>query len=444
MKTLKGHLFVTIVFVGILAFQAYALKLTVAKTKWKNNAKSAYSIMHDDFCESMTNGLVKYAYQEADKYGFHLAYGAIVSSCEGNSQHWAVMKDIITRGHEIVSHTYTHPAGGILNLTGEKLNHEILDSKKKLEEMVPGLKVTFFCFPEDLSNTNILNELKKIGYLGARAGDRGVIKSVANFDPLGGKTLFDAYHEKESGISVYGSCPACLKQHLDAGISSGGWAIRELHGIADQSWGVCALNNYQTHLKDVKTAVDNGNVWMGAPTEVCQYILTYNNCGNPTVNDLKVTFPDASKVPQGSNGLISLRCTFDSDPPDAVKATQGGRALEITKVSTKEYFVQADPTKGEIEFSFGTGIVPKIVSSPNPLYLMSAGDFSVFIPKGNYSIALYSASGRAVTPVKTGASSGSYVPLAIRALHLSSGFYIISVNHSGGVFTKEIFVNNQR
>src|SRR5690606_7717910 len=119
--------------------------------------------------------------------------------------------------------------------------------------------------------------LRNLGYLGARAGERG--HSSANFgDEL--RINFDVYGP---GYSLYGGAEgsACsgvesgdewtstssecrayvMNQYVEDIISTGGYGIRELHGLDGESWEPIPLTEYEAHLDFLVQKVNQGDLW---------------------------------------------------------------------------------------------------------------------------------------------------------------------------------------
>lgn len=84
-------------------------------------------------------------------------------------------KELSKNGHEIGSHSKTHPNMQFF-LNGEK---EILGSKKDLENL--GIKVETFAYPYGRRNPFVVSTVRKSGYTGARLYD-DKINDFSNID----------------------------------------------------------------------------------------------------------------------------------------------------------------------------------------------------------------------------------------------------------------------
>jgi hypothetical protein len=72
---------------------------------WKNGAKGAYTIHHDDLCD-MPWTYVQPTVDLSVKYGIPIAWGAITSACAGDD--WPVLLNMLNKGIEITCHSYNH------------------------------------------------------------------------------------------------------------------------------------------------------------------------------------------------------------------------------------------------------------------------------------------------------------------------------------------------
>lgn len=90
---------------------------------------------------------------------------------------WEQIKDLEARGHEIGSHTMTHPQD-LKAKFDDQLFFEVKTSKDLLESAL-GHPVTKFCYPRGRYDERVLAAVEEAGYLEARiTGKPGVIDVV--------------------------------------------------------------------------------------------------------------------------------------------------------------------------------------------------------------------------------------------------------------------------
>src|SRR6478735_6966657 len=87
-------------------FKLSAQTPSASFAKWKNNAKGAYTITHDDFGDPVVQGIIDYADTIAYNRGVKFTFGAITSKCDAAD--WTKAIELIGHGHEIMNHTHNH------------------------------------------------------------------------------------------------------------------------------------------------------------------------------------------------------------------------------------------------------------------------------------------------------------------------------------------------
>jgi hypothetical protein len=325
---------------------------------WRGDAKAAYSIIHDDLCSA--NGLFDKAKTELKKRNFQAGFGAIVKNC---SKAWADVKALVADGQDVFSHSWSH-----LRLTsGANLATEVDQAKSTLESqlMADGgtYRDEFFIFPYDAFNAAAIERLKAQGYLGARAGGRGL--NPANFaDSF--KLNFDVFGPSYSIYVGKGPCEGVQKdvdtppaqisaecrtyvmnQFVDDAIAEGGWAIREMHGI-DASWQPIALADYQAHLDYCVEKTQANELWVAGPSTVVKYRWARELCPLPSLGaDNVLRFAEASADCRKHATLVSYIITSDGSEPESLQVEQAGAVLPARKLGGGRFIVEANPTLGD-------------------------------------------------------------------------------------------------
>jgi peptidoglycan/xylan/chitin deacetylase (PgdA/CDA1 family) len=311
---------------------------------WQGDAKGAYTIIHDDICDYNIDSLFDLAEPELTQRGLRSAFGAIVQRCEERKL-WPELELIRRNGHEIINHSWDHK-----NLVEEAatapLSMEVDHATDVLDANLAGQKTSFFIFPYDSFNDAAIAHLSSRGYLGARAGEKGV--NAADF-PDGMRVRFDVYGGENS---IYDGEGDILKIYVDLAIAEGGWSVREFHGIADMTFYPMDLTSYREHLDYVKSKVDSGELWVDTPSRVVRYRFSREHCGVPEVSRGALSFPPASADCARYGTPLSIIVSTEVDA-DSLLATQAGSLLPTRKLAPKRFLVDVDPLLGRVELGGG-------------------------------------------------------------------------------------------
>ncbi len=75
---------------------------------FRDAAQGAYSIIHDDTCDTTVDSQINLAEPELNKRGLVAAFGAIVKMCVERDL-WNTLAGFVEHGHEIINHSWSHP-----------------------------------------------------------------------------------------------------------------------------------------------------------------------------------------------------------------------------------------------------------------------------------------------------------------------------------------------
>ena len=74
---------------------------------------------------------------------------------------WGHLRELVQRGHEIGSHSHTHPI--LIQCDDAQLDHEIIGSRQWLEKEL-GTQVCSFCYPNGDFDERVLDVINRAGY----------------------------------------------------------------------------------------------------------------------------------------------------------------------------------------------------------------------------------------------------------------------------------------
>jgi hypothetical protein len=518
---------------------------------WKNGAKGAYTIHHDDLCD-MDWTYVQPSIDLSIKYGIPIAWGAITSACAENDD-WAKLLEMLNQGIEITCHSYNHhsaadqwewfmqdslipdtsvdamlpdpwlaglkvvakgTSGGtskttsvgqtfIVNLTSKtieanasewappdyttqvgvlklfdvkawtsadyKLN---VDSAKAMidhnvyakftgnQYFSAGKKCEYYIYPYDAMSDSTHKYLDSKGFVGARGGSK-------SGTPLRGDYYhpyyidFDAYYLINNDPSiVYPANPhqlLSLEGMIDSIILHHGYMVRELHAIGDpnQYWGAVPQTLYEAHLKRLKGLVDSNSLAVMTPSEAIKYRISGNAVigatitGTPTLYTITPTLATGTVLDKYKDEIcfiVTLPSSFDDAAltTGTVTYTDNTHPREAAKkLSAKRWAVYANPFKGAFTFAPGATQIKNGLTAKNiaNIYSFKNGVVQMMVYPGSYKVALYSPNGRVLSMFRGSARELGMVRVNLNVSSLSSGYYVLGVEHQNGITKIPVIIN---
>jgi hypothetical protein len=321
---------------------------------WRDDARGAYSIVHDNVCAPQFSGILEVAVPALDKRGLKAGLAAVVSDCDGLAL-WPRLKSAAERGHEIVSQSTTHAT-----VTPENAAREVEGAKKALERGT-GAPVDFYAFPYDKFTPETIALVEKAGYKGARAGARNDFDGQRNppvnpADPTNDFTVvFDVWPRLYSKYTLYDGADL-LNVHVWDAIEKGGWAMRELYSIRLEGdapeapgFGAVPLDVYEKHLDFLVEARRASYVWVDTPRAILSYRRARKACGVSAAGH-RLTFdvskPDCARFATPLSVVVTAR----ADLPQ-ITARQRGETVPVRPLGGGRFVVTADPTHGDVLLS---------------------------------------------------------------------------------------------
>lgn len=312
-------------------------------TTWRGDAQGAYTIIHDDICDYTIDSLFDIAGPELTMRGLRAAFGAIVSRCE-ERELWDELEVLRASGHEIINHSWDHQD---IVLQAPPLDVQMDQATQVLDANLVGQKTSFYIFPYDSFDDAAVQHLGALGYLGARAGEKGV--NDKDF-PDGLRVMFDVYGGEHS---IYDGEGDILQIYVDLAISQGGWSVREFHGVADNTFFPIEVEAYRVHLDYAKSKVESGELWVDTPTAVVRYRFARQYCGLPVTSGYSVGFANPSADCLRYAAPLSVIVTTAVDAPSVLVA-QGAVMQASKKLGPNRFLVEIDPSLGPAALGGGS------------------------------------------------------------------------------------------
>lgn len=216
---------------------------------WQGFSDAAVTYTFDDLCANQ----IKVAVPMLDKLNFKATFYPIINQ----SPDWKNLRLMAANGHEIGSHSVTHPLTGIKEMETEE--DELKNSRAEIEKQISDYKCNTIAYPMCIPGTVSLTSKYYIagrncqGQIESKTPDFLNISSIA----LGSETSY------ESGQS--------LNAKVNEAATDKGWCVFLVHGIDDyggySSISSSALDSNLTYLSENK-----GRFWVSSFSNVVRYI----------------------------------------------------------------------------------------------------------------------------------------------------------------------------
>lgn len=299
--------------------EIFSQNISAEITTWKNDAKGAYSIVHDDYGLSGADGIWQYADTIAYNRGIKFVFGAYTYLCESRGvspngyddlYDYAKTVMIDIHGHEIANHSYEHTSAVDLSWTpaGSGWGETPIDTDmdKEIDQahqsIIDGTGITpkYYVYPYD-QFTNAANiRLEELGYIGSRTGWSGGSPDdandgyhVYNYENSDVSTFYP--NERgffRNGVEVFNDSDAQLSwedqleelnNEIDNVISNNLYANREFHNVGNSGWGHVKIDAYRGHMDYLQEKVEAGDLWVGTCSEIFTYQIQKLNYSLRTV-----------------------------------------------------------------------------------------------------------------------------------------------------------------
>ncbi|OGC02670.1 hypothetical protein A2V82_15815, partial [candidate division KSB1 bacterium RBG_16_48_16] len=221
---------------------------------WYGNKKAAYTIAFDD--------------TKPNHYkisAVELAKRNMVGTFNINTQgvyDWKPWRSLHRQGHEIASHSYSHP--DLTTLTAMELVNEFYLSKRDIMNNIPEIQeVTSFTYPYGLSN-DITRQIVLQYYDSARG--------ASGLNPA---TIQSEQFARLKGVGVYHPFNMdSVNAKVDEAIEHNLWIIVYFHAVTyrEENYTTCPYAAFINHLDFVKSHEDD--LWIATQRDVVKYIKT--------------------------------------------------------------------------------------------------------------------------------------------------------------------------
>ena len=230
---------------------------------WQGFRSAAISYTFDDNCSNQL-ALVVPMFNE---FHFSLTLFTVINW----SPNWTGLQNAVSHGHEVASHTLSHPSLGTLSDSMQTV--ELADSKSIIDAHITGQRCMTLAYPNCVvGNTSIVKQY----YLAAR-GCSGMIESQ--------KPNFMNISSIICGLLGSIKTSADFNSRANSAASSKGWCVYLLHGIDnDGGYSPLSSDTLRASLEYLKANPDK--FWVTSFGNVAKYICERNGA---SISEIQAT-----------------------------------------------------------------------------------------------------------------------------------------------------------
>jgi len=259
--------------------------------KWADDKKSAFSFSFDDGFQSQYINVRPILNQFGFKGTFYLIAGSINDNYPAQWRYgiWSQFLDMVQEGHEMASHTMTHPHLPQLNVgtktTPGTIEYELYQSKKIIEGKT-GQDIISFAYPYTEHNTTIDN-ITSQSYVNGRAmGDFPNSSSLSGNEWYGLTAKQPEFNLPRNTVNDDLDELQEYENYLISSISNKKWTIFFGHEVVPFANLKDSLNDMYLPISNewltaftqwVKNKSDNNDIWVETVGNVTRYIKERDN-----------------------------------------------------------------------------------------------------------------------------------------------------------------------
>jgi peptidoglycan/xylan/chitin deacetylase (PgdA/CDA1 family) len=224
---------------------------TPVVTAWSRGKLAPVSITFDDNCESQ----FQFAVPALDSRGLQATFFVVTRTASALRQ-WEAYRNLAARGHEIGSHSVTHPD---FSLMGEPARtSELFRSRETIDSAIPGRKCFSLALPFGWRDKQLLKDTK---------ATYGAVRIVNQWDGL---------HEITDPGEVRGMIPyrttevAEMDTWVTLAMAKSRWLVEIYHGFEGDCWEPIPASRFAAHLDRILK--DTGRVWVAPFGSVSKYM----------------------------------------------------------------------------------------------------------------------------------------------------------------------------
>lgn len=286
-------------------------------SKWYNGSHSAISFIWDDTNENHYTQVAPIF----NSYGYHASFAVItdflwVGECIDG------YKNILAMGHEICSHSHTHP--NLTGLTENQIAYELETSKEAIQNFFDIIPLTFV-HPYDESNDEV-NSLVDIHYLFSR--------------------IHNKFQDLTNSIVIISNSTGYeqLIQFYEEGLEINNWTTIAGHGLDEAGYEPIKSDDLKNFLSFL---LSETNTWVDTYARIALYneIRLKINSINIKADIIEIDDSSVDYTRYNNFEVPELPITIEMESSTDQIRFEGDNVLLI-KYENNKYFITIDLLKG--------------------------------------------------------------------------------------------------
>ena len=308
---MNTYLFLILFLINYSSYNSAKVPEDYEVAPWYGYKQGAITYSFDDGC----SGQLTSAIPSLDKHGFKASFNLVIDWVAD----WSAWKEAASKGHEIASHTLTHPN---LNDAGEA---ELSESKQIIEKNIGQECVTIvypYCVLGDKS------AISRYYISGRTCSGQFISSNPTDMFDISSMVIGDTTQNKDAKT---------LNSLADSAAKQNKWVVLLIHGIDnDGGYSPISSKELDQHFSYVE---QQDNLWVATFKDVSKYILEANN--------LVIT-----ETGKEDNYIVDVSCSYETtltklDTPVTIsrkvscsnpKVSQNGSAITSTSTNGKVVF----------------------------------------------------------------------------------------------------------
>jgi peptidoglycan/xylan/chitin deacetylase (PgdA/CDA1 family) len=333
---------------------------------WYGFSKAAYSLSFDDGLISHYN----YAAPILDKYNLKATFYIVSENLEADSfaqpswryGYWYQFIQLNNKGHELGSHSATHPKLSTLPDGGPKqigsLQYELNAPIKALQKKIPGYKALTFAYPFVDFNAHVKEETAKL-YTSSRGLGSG-LNGVHPADWMNIQAHTISYNPGRTIESDQAKITEIENWISSNTIAKGGWTVYLAHDIlpfiqastATDSWQPVSSESFESFAYWLKEKQRSNELWIETVGNVTRYIKERDAVSIVLQEETpsKLLFSITDNLP---DELFNYPITLEITLPESWKKvlTKQNKSSHTLSISDRKIILNATPDKGILEIN---------------------------------------------------------------------------------------------